>query len=67
MLAYLDLVAYSEAAHDTVDLKLDLVPYLGSWHEDYKTLNPSYAIPFTCGIFNLSIVFGANRHWGGGS
>ncbi len=60
-------MAYGEAAHDTVDLNLDLVPYVGSRYEDPKALNPSYAIPFTSGIFNLSVVFGANRHGGEGA
>jgi hypothetical protein len=37
--AYLDLVAYIETAHDLIDQESDLVPYLGSWYEDYKALN----------------------------
>jgi hypothetical protein len=37
--AYLDLMTYSETAHDLIDLESDLVPYLGSWYEDYKVIN----------------------------
>ncbi len=65
--ASLDLVAYSEAAHDAVDLKSYLVTYLGFWYENYKSLNPGYAVPLTSSIFYLSVIFCANRHWGGGS
>lgn len=60
-------MTYSKPAHDTVDLDLDLIPNLGSRYKDYKAFDPGYAVPFTSCIFNFGFIFGANRHWGGGS
>jgi len=59
-------MAYSKALHDTIDLEPYLVSHLGSGHEDYKALNSGYAISLTGCVFNLGIIFGANRHWSGG-
>jgi len=62
-----NLVPDGKAAHNAVDLDLDLFPNLGPRYEDNETLNPGDAVPFTSDIFDLHIIFSTDGHRGSGS